>query len=211
MLKRPFRRRRPVSDPRALAVLRSRARARLLGGLVTLGALIAFTVWAIPRLDRIAALQKAGSAQVADGDTLTLDHERIRLKGIDAPELHQLCRAAGGDYACGRSARQELLRLIGDKPVTCQGWERDRYGRLLAICRAGGTELNATLVSNGWAVSYGAYGAEEAAAKAARRGLWAGDFKRPSEWRAEHGDMAGAEHTSWQAVLNALKALLGLS
>jgi endonuclease YncB( thermonuclease family) len=211
MLKRPFRRRRSAPDPRALAVSRSRARTRLLGGLVTLVALIAFTVWAIPRLDRIASQEKAGSAQVADGDTLTLDNERIRLKGIDAPELHQSCRAAGSDYACGRSARRELLRLIGDKPVTCEGWERDRYGRLLALCSAGGTELNAMLVTNGWAVSYGAYGAEESAAKAARRGLWAGEFVRPSDWRAAHGDMAGAEHTSWQAVLNALKALLGIS
>lgn len=187
------------------------ARARLLGGLATLIALIAFTVWAIPRLDRIASQDHDGKATIADGDTLTLKSERIRLKGIDAPELHQTCRAAGQEYACGKAARQELVRLIGGTAVSCTGWERDKYGRLLAFCSAGRTDLNKALVERGWAVSYGAFGAEEAQAKAARRGLWAGEFERPSTWRAAHGDAAGVEHTPLQAVLNALKALLGVS
>lgn len=211
MFKRPFSRRTYSSDPKAIARRRANARRRFFGGLTTLAALVAVAVWAIPRLDRIAAVDKAGAALIADGDTLTLAGERIRLKGIDAPELHQTCRRAEGEYACGRMAKQELVRLVGGRAVACNGWERDKYGRLLGYCSAGASDLNRMLVESGWAVSYGGYAAEEAGAKAARRGLWAGEFERPSAWRAAHGDMAGAEHTSFSALVNAIKALLGLS
>ena len=37
----------------------------------------------------------SGKASVADGDTLRIGSERIRLHGIDAPESAQNCRAAG--------------------------------------------------------------------------------------------------------------------
>lgn len=211
MFKRPFRRRGIVATPESLARRRAGARRRFFGGLATLAVLIAFTIWAIPRLDRIASVSHAAKATVADGDTLTLGAERIRLKGVDAPEFSQTCMRAGASYACGREARGELVRLIGQRTVVCEGWERDKYGRLLAACRACDADLNRALVENGWAVSYGGYQAEEAAAKAARRGLWAGDFDRPSAWRAAHGDAAGDEHTAFAALLHALKVLLGLS
>lgn len=43
-------------------------------------------------------------AVVVDGDTLTIDGERIRLWGIDAPGTQQQCDLAGRQYRCGGEA-----------------------------------------------------------------------------------------------------------
>ena len=137
---------------------------------------------------------------------ITLGAERIRLRGIDAPEFTQICRKDGADYPCGRRARDALAGLIGGEPVACTGWERDRYGRLLAACTAGGKDLNRELVEAGWAVAYGDFEAEEAAARQDGAGLWAGSFDRPRDWRDQHGGMAESEHGATGRILNWLRA-----
>lgn len=131
--------------------------------------------------------EMAGAARVADGDSLEIAGERIRLKGIDAPELAQNCRRDGASWACGRAAQKALSRKINGQPVSCEGAEFDRHERLLAYCKANGVALNQWMVEEGWAVSYGAsFKAEERAAKAARRGLWAGEFEMPHIWRRQN-------------------------
>jgi len=90
------------------------------------------------RMDRLNTRREQGVVTVNDGDSLTLGATRIRLRGIDAPEYTQSCTRFGADYACGRMARQALVALIGGRPVTCDGWQKDRYGRLLGDCTAGG-------------------------------------------------------------------------
>lgn len=162
------------------------------------------------RLDRVNSRTLAGTPVVNDGDTITLGVERIRLRGIDAPEYDQTCRKAGGDYACGRRARDQLKALVAGKRVTCEGWERDRYGRLLAVCSADGRDLNGALVEAGWAVSYGGYEAEEDAARRQGAGLWAGSFERPRDWRDTHGGMAEGEHDGLSRIVNWLRQLVGL-
>lgn len=188
---------------------RKSATYRLLRGLATLAILIGVAVWAIPRLDRLASVDRTGAVTLADGDSFVLSGERVRLRGLDAPEFGQTCRRDGQDYACGRAARAELARLIGKSAVTCTGWERDKYNRLLARCTAGGIDLNRSMVEGGWAVAYGDYAAEEADARGARRGLWAGEFDRPSAWRAVHGAAHEDEHTFAIAIWNAIRELLG--
>ena len=131
------------------------------------------------RLDRVD-MRLTGKVAVNDGDTVTIQGERIRLRGVDAPEFNQSCTIDGRRYACGRKAREALKTLIGGRPVACSGWQRDRYDRLLAICMAGSTELNRALVEQGWAVAFGDFEAEELAARQAGRGLWAGEFERPA-------------------------------
>lgn len=128
-----------------------------------------------------------GRASVIDGDTLEIRGLRIRLKGIDAPESGQLCRLRGRKYWCGRLAAFALADAVRDRTVACAPMGRDRYRRVIAVCRAGGVDLNAWMVSEGWALAYRRYSedyvAAEATAEQARRGMWRGPFVAPWDWR----------------------------
>ena len=129
----------------------------------------------------------SGPARVVDGDTLEIRGTRIRLHGIDAPESAQRCRAAGHVWPCGREATHALSGRIAGRTVVCEERDRDRYGRVVAVCRAGGEDLNAWMAAAGWALAYRQYSrryvAEERAAKAAHRGIWRGEVVAPWEWR----------------------------
>ena len=146
------------------------------------------------RLEELGKLELAGSARIHDGDTLTLEGERIRLKGIDAFEHDQTCEGDGRTYACGQEATAYLRQIAAAPGIKCAGSRRDRYGRLLAECEAGGRTLNLEMVSSGWAVSYGDYESAEANARASRRGAWRGEFVEPREWRATKGQPAENQH-----------------
>jgi endonuclease YncB( thermonuclease family) len=143
-----------------------------------------------------------GSMKVVDGDSLRRGREEIRLLGIDAPELAQLClNAASRSYPCGKEAKRRLEALVGGNEVDCRWSDTDRYGRKLGTCSAGGRELNRTMVEEGWALAYPArdsrYLAEEAAARQQSRGLWRGTFDQPQAWRQIHrgrqSDAAGMD------------------
>jgi len=129
----------------------------------------------------------SGRATVIDGDTIEVVGDRIRLHGIDAPESAQNCLAGGRFWRCGRHATRALRDRTANQAVACEERDRDRYGRIVAVCRLGGRDLNAWMVSEGWALAYRRYSrkyvSEEALAKAARRGLWRGDFVAPWDWR----------------------------
>lgn len=112
----------------------------------------------------------------------------LRLHGIDAPESGQLCRDQYGDrYRCGQHAAIVLDEKIGLQAVSCEQTDTDRYGRIVAVCWAGGVDLNGWLVRQGWAVAYRRYSADyiwaENEARMAGRGMWAGSFIPPEEWR----------------------------
>lgn len=130
----------------------------------------------------------AGSATVADGDTLHLDGRRIRLQGMDAPELAQTCERNGASWPCGTTARFALAEMVQRGEVFCTSSGADAYGRALARCTVGGVDIAEELVRQGLAVAYGrqGYTAAEAEARAASRGMWAGRFERPQDFRAAH-------------------------
>lgn len=135
-----------------------------------------------------------GRGRAVDGDTLILGGEKIRLFGIDAPEHDQTCDRNGTAWACGEWSGQQLARLLHGRPVTCQGDERDRFGRLLAVCQVGGQVLNAAMVRDGAAFAYRRYSdrfvADEDIARSERRGLWAARVTTPEVYRHPAGTVA---------------------
>jgi len=137
-------------------------------------------------LTRAPDSERTGLAVAIDGDSLRIGAEQIRLRGIDAPEKDQTCRRGGEPWTCGEAAWRALRALLSRGLVTCVGAEHDRYGRLLAVCRVLGRDINAEMVSGGLAVSYGDYAAQEREARADARGLWSGSFDRPQDWRRLH-------------------------
>ncbi|MFQ0813037.1 nuclease [Brucella anthropi] len=157
--------------------------------------LFSFLILLIVHLPIRSAPREAlnGPVYVIDGDTVVLDRIHIRLKGIDAPEMRQQCSRAATPYYCGREARNILRARIGRAAIRCEKEGRDQYNRDLARCYLGEIDLNRWMVEQGWAVSYGDYQREESDARRNKRGIWAGQFQRPSQWRREHRDPENAQ------------------
>lgn len=129
----------------------------------------------------------AGAGRASDGDSFRLGEDRVRLLGLDAPELAQTCTdEAGRQWPCGRAARDRLATLLAAGPVDCVPEDKDQYGRLLAHCIVAGRDLGAAIVADGLAVSSGRYWTEEARAREQRLGIWQGDFDAPKAWRQDH-------------------------
>lgn len=133
------------------------------------------------------ALSVPAAAQtITDGDTLKLNGVTYRLWGIDAPETKQDCPDG---WPAGRLATTKLLTLIQGKAVVCQEKDRDRYGRTVAICRAGGEDLGAIMVREGMAWAFLRYSHDyvqgEAKAKADGLGVHAHGCMPAWEWRAQ--------------------------
>ncbi|MCR4266708.1 thermonuclease family protein [Nitratireductor sp. ZSWI3] len=189
---------------------RSRSRFGRAGDILFALCVIGVLAVAVDRLQRLNTRSLSGAVTVNDGDTLTLSGVRIRLLGLDAPEFQQTCSRRGVTYSCGREARNVLRGLIGAGEVKCEGHEHDRYDRLLARCSVNGKDLGEALVAGGWAVAYGDYGAAEAEARRARRGIWDGEFDAPRDWRASHGgDPETVESGLLERILSFAKRLLG--
>jgi endonuclease YncB( thermonuclease family) len=107
---------------------------------------------------------------VTDGDTIKLNGTTYRLWGIDAPETKQDCPDG---WAAGRLATTHLQALISGRNVICERKDTDRYRRTVAICRAGGEDLGALMVRDGYAWAFLRYSADYAGqeALAKREGL----------------------------------------
>lgn len=146
-------------------------------------AIIALGVLIAAMLNRQPEEMITGAARVIDGDSLMINGRAMRIRGIDAPEARQTCTVSGKTVNCGRESAAALRRWIARGPAACSGNQTDRYGRLLVVCRINGTDIGADLVRNGHAVNFGEYPAEENEARAGYRGLWAGEFERPDEYR----------------------------
>ena len=131
-----------------------------------------------------------GQASVIDGDTIEIHGARVRIFGIDAPESDQLCHDARSyQYRCGQKASNALFEFIDRRPVDCVEVDRDRYKRAVSVCTVGGTDIADWLVRNGLALDWpqyskGGYAAAQAEAKREQRGMWAGNFKEPWNYRA---------------------------
>ena len=133
-----------------------------------------------PRRDLLGKQFEARVTRVADGDTLEATAAgdsrtlRIRLQGIDAPELGE---------AFSREAQTLLRTLVAAKSVRVSVADIDRYGRLVARVTAAGTDASVALVRAGLACHAYARDAalarEESQARARRIGFWAASAAKP--------------------------------
>ncbi len=129
-------------------------------------------------------------SRIVDGDTIHLDGHKIRLLGIDTPEMRQFCQDSNGaDWPCGIRARDMLAGMVGaSTQVDCVISGRDRYKRLLGRCFAGSLDVQRALIAAGFGVAEYTpdYQDEEAKAKQLKLGMWAGTFERPRVYRKSH-------------------------
>jgi len=132
----------------------------------------------------------SGNPRVVDGDSLKFGSVAVRLHGIDAPESGQVCSRNGQDWRCGFEAKAALAALVKNHWVDCSEIDKDRYGRIIAVCSIGGPlgiELNREMVATGWAIAYRRYSTdyvtEEMEAQKSGRGIWSGSFVTPEQWR----------------------------
>ena len=140
-----------------------------------------------------------GIPKIIDGDTVHIDEYKIRLEGIDAPEIKQQCEKPflkisfiigfeyNKRYLCGVIAKKKLIDKIDNSKIKCISSSKDRYKRFLATCFKDKINLNKWMVRNGNAVAYKRYSKDyvrdEAYAKENKLGVWEGSFMMPEKWR----------------------------
>lgn len=136
-----------------------------------------------------------GTVKAIDGDSFHLGAQEVRLYAIDAPEARQDCQDAKGEaYPCGKEAAKVLGALLKEEGLKCEETARDRFGRMVARCSTLTTaDIGEAMVHKGWAVALTftkktEYADAERRAKEAGRGVWQGEFMRPSDWRNRPND-----------------------
>lgn len=121
--------------------------------------------------------------KISDGDTITIlqgkQQIKVRLFGIDAPELEQ---------PYGKKSKQFLANLIAGEVVEVEPKGKDRYKRTLGTIYYKGQDINAQMVLNGYAWAYVKYSRiyvdQESLARENKRGLWQSSNPTPPwEWR----------------------------
>lgn len=139
-----------------------------------------------------AEVLKGLAHTITDGDTIIvsdgIQSHRIRLNGIDAPELSQ---------PAGKEAREALRRVIENQPVIVIWSKRDRYGRVIGTVTFGAADLGITMLYQGWAWYFKQYESDipeiervlyqeaETSARDRKVGLWKADNPQPP-WEARH-------------------------
>lgn len=98
------------------------------------------------------AAAQGARCRAVDGDTLRCGRERVRVVGLDAPELHGARCPAELRLARAATARLDALAARG---VTLRPMGRDRYARLLAVVRTrDGRDVAMVLIREGLARPY---------------------------------------------------------
>ena len=140
---------------------------------------------------------------VHDGDTITVTHGsdvcRIRLAGIDAPEIAQ---------AGGQQAKDALAALVLNRAVCIYTTGTDRYGRFVGWVFCGGTRVNLMMVASGNAWWYRQYAPDnvalstaEASARTAHIGIWSQTEAPIAPWDYRHAEEARAADAADQGTL----------
>lgn len=129
--------------------------------------------------------------RVIEGDFVALGNLKIRLVGIDAPEMAQQCTGSdGGFWECAAQAEDRMREMLRSAElVECFSNSRDNYGHYVASCQADGQDIGARLVEEGLAWpnrEQGYYQPEVEAAQAENLGIWQAETLPPWEWRSQN-------------------------
>ena len=160
------------------------------------GLILIFFILSNPAYSEVKFIQSnIEEVVVTDGDTIKIGKEKIRLFGIDAPEMKQICNDENNNpYACGHVSKKFLSDLLyiknSGKQVFCYYSERDKYKRIIGDCYIGADNeigINYSMVFYGQAVAYTRYSEKyldtQDDARSFKFGLWSGTFVLPEEWR----------------------------
>ena len=147
--------------------------------------------------ERDKAESVARVLRVNDGDTVAVSinghREKIRLIGIDAPEI--------GQIPWGGRAKRHLENILFSSWIVYVGYDverRDKYGRLLAYIRTNdGRLVNAEMLKDGYAVLFTfppnvkhaeEFTSAQRQARERKRGIWGKDglSQLPVDWRRQH-------------------------
>ena len=124
--------------------------------------------------------------RVLDGDSIVLNGEHVRLKGIDAPEYNQICYNGKEEVKCGQNSKKFLQKLIKGQ-IKCEKEGLDKYNRWLATCYCNNKDLAEQMVLAGQALSYAQYGddygVQQKQAMKNKKGIWKTKFMNPSLYR----------------------------
>lgn len=129
-----------------------------------------------------------GYVSAVTGSMLSINGLHVKLLGIDAPYMQQTCADKFGQgYACGQKARDWLQDWLQGKIVKCHIISPQVNGRATGVCFSEGYDVAAVVVNAGWAVAYtkntDIYVPYEQQAGTKKRGLWAGTFYKPWDWK----------------------------
>ena len=152
--------------------------------------LLAIALILLPAIAQAADI--SGVPKIREGDHIQIGSSKIRLGGMDAPSVDQLCLNNSGErWTCGVAARDELIKHADNKTWTCHVRQAaDRRGRIVARCEVDGEDIQKWMVRSGWALSFVRfshdYDADEKAAREAKAGMWQGAFIAPWDWRVRN-------------------------
>ena len=127
-------------------------------------------------LAQSASAEFVGRVTVVDGDTLNIGDMRVRIYGINAPELDETCQHYWEEWDCGQWAR-DLVRVRFEGEIAgCVPIETDHYGRVVATCTVAGRDMGREIVLAGAARAYRhfttTYALDEKAAVIGKVGIW---------------------------------------
>lgn len=92
----------------------------------------------------------AGMPRIIDGDTLEVAGQRIRIGGIDAPEMREQCQdAAGQQWPCGSWAKDAAQAMLAGHMLRCVDLGQRSYDRVVGRCYLDGRDIAIDLIEAG--------------------------------------------------------------
>ena len=96
----------------------------------------------------------AAEVRVIDGDTIRHGAERIRIMGIDTPEMGNGARC-NAERRMAEVAKMTLIDFIEGERLEIDRRGKDRFGRTLACIRVRGADVGEMLIRARVAVRFG--------------------------------------------------------